>query len=388
MGTAQVTNKVDYVKPRLLIVANVDWFFLSHRLPVALGALKSGYEVHVAASLTEPIERMQSYGFIVHSIEMDRSAAGAWSSVTLFFRLLRLFQSVKPSVLHLVTIKPVLFGGLAARLAGVRGVVYAISGLGHVFVAQGVLGALRRAVVRSWYRLVLGAANMRVIFQNRDDLRELQSVAPLQAHQVVMIPGSGVDLSVYAETPQPSGVPVVLMASRLLETKGVREFVRAAEILQAAGVQAQFRLVGDTDPDNPASVSEQDVLAWKHAGVVEVLGHRSDMPTLMAQAHMVVLPSYREGFPKVLIEAAACGRAIITTDVPGCRDAVLPGITGLLVPPRNAEALAHAIQRLVDNPAACAQMGRAGRLYAEKTFDIAEVVATHINVYRQLVAAP
>jgi len=375
------------VKRRLLIVTNVDWFFLSHRLPVALGALSRGYEVHVAASLTGPIERLESYGFIVHSIEMHRSASGLLSSTRLFFDFLHLFRSLKPDVLHLVTIKPILVGGLAARWAGVGGVVYAISGLGHVFVAQGVMGSLRRAAVRAWYRLVLGARNMRVIFQNQDDRRELQAVAPLQPHEVVMIPGSGVDLSLYANRPLPPSVPMVLMAARLLATKGVREFVQAAELLHRAGVQARFCLVGDTDPANPASITEHEVAHWKQAGVVEVLGYRDDIAALMAQAHVVVLPSYREGFPKVLIEAAACGRAIVTTDVPGCRDAVLPGSTGLLVPPRNAEALAQAIRRLVDDPDACSQMGQAGRLHAEKTYDITAVVATHLRVYQELVEA-
>lgn len=375
------------MKRRLLIVTNVDWFFLSHRLPVALGALNDGYEVHVATSLTGSVERLESYGFIVHPIEMHRSASGLWSSARLFFDFFRLFRSVEPDVLHLVTIKPVLVGGLAARWAAVGGVVYAISGLGHVFVDQGVLGSLRRAAVRAWYRLVLGARNMRVIFQNQDDRRELQAVAPLQTHQVVMIPGSGVDLSLYANTLLPPGVPMVLMAARLLVTKGVREFVRAAELMHAAGVQARYCLVGDTDPANPASISEQELQRWKQAGVVEVLGYRADIPQLMAQSYAVVLPSYREGFPKVLIEAAACGRAIVTTDVPGCRDAVLPGTTGLLVPPKNAEALAQAIRRLVDDPDACAQMGQAGRLYAEQTFDIAAVVATHLRVYHELAEA-
>ncbi len=372
---------------RVLIVVNVDWFFLSHRLPVALGAVQEGHEVHLATSLTGSQDRLKNYGFLVHPIQLYRSEAGPISSLKLFFQLFKLFRSIKPDVLHLVTIKPVLIGGLAARCASVGGVVYAISGLGHVFLADSLYGKFRRALVSVWYRFVLGAQNIRVIFQNPDDQLALQSVSKLRAPQMVMIPGSGVDLALYQSTPMPSGVPVVLMAARLLTTKGVLEFVQAAELLKAAAVKARFCLVGDIDPANPASISAKMLGDWKRSGVVEVLGHRTDIPAMMAQSHVVVLPSYREGLPKVLIEAAACGRAVVTTDVPGCRDAILPGVTGLLVPPKDAQALAQAIERLVEDPKTCAEMGQAGRVHAEKSFEVQSVVKAHLAIYKELAEA-
>jgi glycosyltransferase involved in cell wall biosynthesis len=262
--------------------------------------------------------------------------------------------------------------------------VYAISGLGHVFLEEGMFGKLRRKIVGAWYRFVLGAKNMRIIFQNLDDRHEIESVTILRNDQVVMIPGSGVELSKYQITPLPEGEAVVLMAARLLSTKGVREYVVAAQQLRASGVKAQFWLVGDPDPANPASIPAPELDAWGKQGAVELLGHRSDIPALMAQAHIVVLPSYREGLPKVLIEAAACGRAVVTTDVPGCRDAIEKDVTGVLVPSKDVASLADAMRRLIEDRPLCQTMGHAGRKRAEKVFDVNVVVRTHLEIYSAL----
>lgn len=374
---------------KLLIVVNVDWFFLSHRLPVALGAMAAGHQVHVATTITQGREQLEMHGFVVHPLQIDRSGVGPFGLLKLVFSLWRLCWRVRPDVLHLITIKPVLLGGLAARFAPVGGVLYAVSGLGHVFVAQGMLGRVRRALVGMWYRFVLGARNMCIIFQNPDDRNAIESIVRLLPDQVVMIPGSGVDLTQYRALPLPTGgEPVVLMAARLLATKGVREFVTSARQLRNAGVRAHFWLVGDPDPANPASISRDELAAWAQQGDVQVLGHRSDMADVMAQAHMVVLPSYYgEGLPKVLIEAAACGRAVVTTDMPGCRDAIENEVTGLLVPARDTAALAAAIRFLLDDPEACAAMGAAGRKRAEQVFDVCAVVQTHLDIYEGMDAA-
>lgn len=369
---------------RLLMVVNVDWFFLSHRLQVALGALRAGHEVHIATSLTQGCAQLEGYGFVVHPLEVDRSGVGPMGLIKLFLTLLRLFWTLRPDVLHLVTIKPVLVGGVAARLSPVHGVVYAVSGLGHVFMSDSLLGQLRRKIVGAWYSFVLGTRNMRIIFQNADDRREIESVVSLSTDRVVMIPGSGVDLSEYRITPLPKGEAVVLMAARLLSTKGVREYVAAAQQLRAAGIPARFWLAGELDPANPASIQSLELNAWTKHGVVQLLGHRLDVPALMAQVHIVVLPSYREGLPKVLIEAAACGRSVVTTNVPGCRDAIEVEVTGVLVPSKDSVLLADAIKRLVMDRALCDTMGRAGRRRAEQVFDVNAVVNTHLDIYRAL----
>lgn len=374
------------MKNILLFVVNVDWFFLSHRLPIALEAQRQGYEVHIATGLTNKLEELNRNGLIVHPLALDRSSAGIGNAWRTMVELWRVFRAVRPDVVHLVTIKPVLLGGLTARLAGVPAVVAAISGLGFVFVAQGGKAKGRRLLVGLLYRLALGHTNLKVIFQNSDDRASLVRVMHLPTNKVAMIRGSGVDLAQYTHSPIPVGMPVVVLAARLLADKGVREFVQAARLLRLRGVSAKFCLVGTVDPANPTSLTDAELARWVSEGVVEVWGQRSDMPQVLAAAQIVVLPSYYgEGLPKVLIEAAACGRAVITTDHPGCRDAIDPDVTGVLVPVRNVAALADAIVGLINDPVRCQAMGNAGRALAERAFDVRQVVAAHFRIYQELI---
>jgi glycosyltransferase involved in cell wall biosynthesis len=382
----RATATAPEVARKLLFVVNADWFFVSHRLPIAIEALRQGYEVHVAAPITDKLDAMRSRGLVVHPLLMNRRSMSPAAEARTFLQLLRVLRDVRPDVVHLVTPKPVLYGGIAARLAGTPGVVAAVSGLGFVFIAKGWKAGAVRFLVRRMYRLALGKRNLTVIVQNPDDHESLTRVAALKREKLVMIPGSGVDLTTYSPAPPPRGTPVVVMACRLLRDKGVHEFVAAARILRERGVASRFLLVGDPDPGNPTTVSEADLAAWREEGVVELTGYRADVAQVFASAHVVVLPSYREGLPKVLIEAAACGRAVVTTDVPGCRDAVEPNVTGLLVPPRDAVALADAVERLVLDVDLRECMARAGRELAERRFAIQNVVSAHLDVYRHLVA--
>lgn len=369
----------------LLMVINVDWFFISHRLEIAKAAAQAGWSVHIATTLTERSDALDGYGFHVHPLTMHRTSSGPLGLLRLLVDMIRLFQTVKPTVLHLVTIKPVLIGGLAARIARVHSVVYAVSGLGHVFTSRGVIGGLRRALVRVGYRVALGAKRRRVIFQNSFDASEVQQSAGVAEGESVMIPGSGFDVDSYSVVPPPEGSPVFMMASRLIRTKGVLEFCAAAEVLNREGVQAEFWLVGESDLINPAGVTADELREVSERGAVQILGFQRNVPGLMDQAHVVVLPSYyAEGLPKVLIEAAASGRPVITTDMPGCREAVEPGLTGLVVPPRDPEALADAMRKLANNADLRQSMGLAGRHRAEQLFRIQDVVERHIALYSQL----
>ena len=371
---------------KILFVVNVDWFFLSHRLPIALEAQRQGYQVHIATGLTDKLDELQRHGLVVHPLALDRSSAGLGNAWRTMVELWKVFRAVRPDVVHLVTIKPVLLGGLVVRMAGVPAVVVAVSGLGFVFIARGATAVVRRWLVGALYRLALGHRNLKVIFQNPDDQAGLSKLAHLPDSKVEMIRGSGVDLTQYGHTPLPLGVPVVLLAARLLADKGVREFVEAARLLKQQGVSARFCLVGTVDPANPTSLTDAELAQLASEGVVELWGHRSDMPRVLAAAQVVVLPSYYgEGLPKVLIEAAACGRAVVTTDHPGCRDAIDPGVTGVLVPVRNAEALADALKGLINDPARCQAMGNAGRALAESAFDVRQVVAAHLRIYQELI---
>jgi glycosyltransferase involved in cell wall biosynthesis len=239
-------------------------------------------------------------------------------------------------------------------------------------------------VVSVIYRLALGHSNQRVIFQNIDDKKQLSNLTRLSFDNSTVIQGSGVNLSLYKVLPLPNGLPIVLLAARMLVDKGVREFVHAAELVNKTKMRARFVLVGEIDKFNPASIQEQELSTWKENGLVELWGHRNDMENVLSNSTIVVLPSYREGFPKILVEAASCGRVIITTDVPGCRDAIEKDVTGLLVPVRNARALAKAVSELLNDPSLCKKMGITGRERAERLFDIKKIVVEHINIYKQL----
>jgi glycosyltransferase involved in cell wall biosynthesis len=382
-GVAYVTAR----RKKLLFVVNVDWFFMSHRLPIALEAMRQGYEVHLATGMTDRREALAALGLQVHELPLLRSGASVLGELRTLRRMAAVMREVRPDIVHLVTVKPVVLGGIAARLARVPAVVSAVSGLGFVFTARGIKAKLLRTIVVALYRAVLGHPNMKVIFQNDDDRLLLQSLTGLEDAQSMIIRGSGVDLDRFAVRPFPAEPVVVLFAARLLRDKGVEEFVQAARMLRRRGVNAVFCLAGAPDPANRASVGNEELRDWRSSGCVEFLGHLDDMAQVLADAHIVVLPSYREGLPKVLAEAAACGRPVITTDVPGCRDAIVPGQTGLLVPAKDAKALAAAIERLIADPEMRLAMGGAGRRLAEREYAVGHIVEQHLSLYRQLLGA-
>tara|TARA_B100001173_G_scaffold310753_1_gene326163 strand:+ start:841 stop:2061 length:1221 start_codon:yes stop_codon:yes gene_type:complete len=389
LNTSNISKKGPSTNPTLLIVVNVDWAFLNNRLQIAQEALRLGYSVHIATGITSKLDELQGHGFEVHPLALERNSIGLINTLRTLVQLYQINKTIRPDIVHLVTIKPVLLGGLIARLTGVPAIVAAVPGLGFVFMAQGVKATIRRYIVGLLYRITFGHRNLKVIFQNIDDLQTLTKLTELPEANTLLIRGSGVDLTKYAHTPLPLEVPIILLASRLLAEKGVREFVHAARVLRKKGISeqdARFVIVGEPDLANPDSIRSDELVQWTEEGIVELWGLRSDMPQVLAAAHLVVLPSYYgEGLPKVLIEAAACGRAVITTDHPGCRDAIDPGISGLLVPVRNSLALANAMETLIYDPIQCKIMGDAGRALAEKAFNVSQVVTAHLKIYQELI---
>ena len=321
-------------------------------------------------------------GFAHHLLPLSRPGIGMVREIRSALAIWRLVRRLRPDIVHLVTIKPVIYGGLAARLARVPAVVSAISGLGYVFLARGTGAALRRRLVFTAYRIALGHPNGRVIFQNRDDATLLEAAVP-RGHSA-LIRGSGVDPTRFRVFPLPEGPPLVVLAARLLWDKGVGEFVEAARILSERGVRARFALVGETDSENRSGIPADVVEEWRRDGVVEIWGRRDDMPEVFAQSTLVCLPSYREGLPKVLIEAAACGRAIVTTDVPGCREIVRDRDNGLLVPARDAQALAEGLRELIEDRELRDRMGVRGRERVEAEFADEHVVRATLDLYAQL----
>ncbi len=368
----------------LLFVVNAPEFFLSHRLPLAAAAQKTGYEVHVATAYGPDVQRIQSHGFTHHVVPFARSGQNPLNELTTLLCLVKLFRGIKPALVHLITIKPVLYGGIAARLVGINSVVSAVSGLGTVFLADSAFARIRRWLVIHLYRAAFKQKRLAVIFQNSDDRDVLLSLNLLKSGQTRMIRGSGVALVDYPYLPEPEGKSVVVMAARLLRDKGVFEFVEAARLLQGRGLSVEMRLIGSPDPGNPTSVTQQELDQWAAVGQLALLGYRHDIAAQYAAANIICLPSYREGLPKSLVEAAACGRAVVTTDVAGCRDAITPDVTGLLVPIKHAVLLADAIQSLIENPELRKNMGFAGRTLAEEAFAIEKIVEQHMDIYQEL----
>jgi glycosyltransferase involved in cell wall biosynthesis len=375
-------------KPRLLIVANIASFLVSHRIPIAIAALNNGYEVHIATAIDHDLDRISIEGVTHHAIPISRSGQNPLSELNTFWSIFALFRHIKPDIVHVVTVKPVLYGGIAARIARMPRMVFAISGLGFVFADNGVRARITRIIISCLYKWALGHKSHRVIVQNMSDKEVIQKLTKLDDSRFSLIPGSGVDMNTYIMVPEPEGDPIVVMASRMLFDKGINEFFTAARILKQSGVRARFVLIGDVDPENPNSASEGTLLEWRNEGSIEWWGYKNNMEEILSRCHLVVLPSYYgEGLPKVLIEAAACGRAVITTDSPGCRDAIENKVTGLLVPIQDAEALAQAIRGLLENPGKRRAMGLAGRQRAERIFPLEKIIEAHLKIYQNLLQA-
>jgi glycosyltransferase involved in cell wall biosynthesis len=363
-------------------VVNACWFFVSHRLPLARAAQRQGFTVHVAASPDETTAGLEAAGIHFHPLPFSRKGRHPLRELHTFLSVLALYRRLRPDLVHHVTIKPILYGGLAARMARIPAVVNAVAGLGYTFLARGQAASLFRDLVRFGYRKALSHSNQTVIFQNDDDRREFISRGLVRSGETALIRGSGVDPDEFTPSQSPAGRPLVVLPARLLWDKGVAEFVAAAGILKARGVEAQFALVGEPDPHNPASVTEEDLRAWRASGVVEVWGRSEDMPEVFRRAHIACLPSYREGLPRALLEAAASGLPIVTTDVPGCRDVVRDGYNGYLVPPREALALADALEKLIRSEGDRELMGSRGRALVLEQFTLDQVVAETLKLYR------
>lgn len=368
---------------KLLFLVNSADFFLSHRSAVASAARHVGYDVHVATPDSQSIHRIQEMGFQHHLIKLDRRGQNPLKELLTLVDIFLLYKSVAPDIVHLVTVKPVLYGGLIARFLRVGCVVAAISGLGSAFTSSHFLGKFRRYFIFFLYRHAFKQNKIFVIFQNLDDRNLFLDYGVLRFEQARLVRGSGVDLDAYSYYPEPNGTPTVVMAARLLGDKGIYDFLEAARILSSRGVIVRFQLIGSPDLGNPSSVTADQVELWKKEGIVEFTGFSDKVANHYADGHIVCLPSYREGLPKGLIEAAACGRPVVTTDVPGCRDAIIPGKTGLLVPVRNAVALADALQVLAESPELRRSMGRAGRALAEREFSIQNVISQHLDIYSE-----
>jgi glycosyltransferase involved in cell wall biosynthesis len=371
---------------RVLFVDNDVNSFYSYRIEMARATREAGYDVHVAAPDGKAAETLRREGFSFHLVPMTRSGLQPWKEVGTIATLFSLYRKLQPDLVHHLRLKPVLYGGIAASMAQVPAVVGLLTGLGYVFTADTKKARYIRKAVTLSCKLAFRRGNQRIIFQNPDDRFVFVENQILPAHKTVLIKGSGVDVKTWVPVPEPKGVPVVLLAARMLRDKGIVNFVEAAGILKKAGVKARFVLVGDSDPGNPTAVPIDQLRQWADSGDVEWWGHRANMQEVIAQSHVICLPSLREGVPKVLIEAAACGRPIVTTDAPGCREIVRHGENGLLVPVHNSIALADALRVIALNADIRMTMGRRGREIVVAEFSSERVIGETLGVYRELLS--
>jgi glycosyltransferase involved in cell wall biosynthesis len=369
--------------PRLLYLVTEDWYFCSHRLPLAIAARKQGYEVCVATRVQEHADAIRSAGLTLVPLHWSRHGHNPLKELRALGEVVRTYRRQRPDIVHNVAVKPVLYGSIAARLTGTPAVVNAIAGLGYMASSRDLRARALNRCVGTGYRLLLNRPNSRLIVQNPDDLSALVDRGIIDPRRAVLIRGSGVDVARFVPAPEPSGPPLVVLPARLLRDKGVMEFVEAARSLRAQGVAARFALVGHRDPEHPASIQQKDLDLWQAQGVVEYWGWREDMVDVFQRCHLVCLPSYREGMPKALLEAAACGRAIVTCDVPGCREVVRDGDNGFLVRSRDSQPIAAAVKRLLQDPELRTRMGHRSRVRAVEEFSVERVVADTLAVYRK-----
>ncbi|MGQ4659023.1 glycosyltransferase [Lysobacter sp. F6437] len=379
--------KISVSSSKIILFANTDWYLYNFRRSLALALKQQGYEPLLISPPGPYGEKLCALGLRWESVPMDRRSLNPVRETKLLWWLVSLFRKECPALVHGFTIKCAVYGSLAARLAGVPARVNAVAGMGYVFTSNDTKARALRPLVRALMRAALGGRNTRLVLQNPDDVALFERAGLVDRDRVRLIPGSGVDCSRFdaRDGQRDSSQPLrVLLAARLLWDKGLAEFVEAARRLHGEGRAIEFLLAGDPDPGNPAAVPEGTVQRWVDESLLQWLGHVDDMPALLATVDVVVLPSYREGLPKGLIEAAAFALPLVTTDVPGCREVVTDGVDGLMVPPRDAAALALAIARLQDDPQLAARLGAAARAKALSRFDERIVVADTIAVYREL----
>ena len=369
----------------LLVVNDMAWFW-SHRLPLAKDILASGAKLHLATNDAENNAQIAALGITGHNLPAHTGSFNPFGQLFLAWQIFKTLKDVKPEIVHAITLRHAFFTGIASRLTKTPNAVFTVAGLGSLFESEKPQVKAVRAIVVPLLRFAFGGEGRFVIFQNPDDAKLLVRSGAIEKERCAVIRGSGVDPVQFAYKVEPeTDMPSVLFCSRLLKAKGIGEFVHAARILKSKGVKVRFQVAGDIATGNHDSVTREELDHWKEEGTVEFLGQRSDMPQLMADSNIVTLPSYYgEGVPKVLLEAASTGRAIVTTDMPGCRETVEKDVTGIFVEAKNAWSLAEGLEKLLADPALRKSMGEKARVRIEEGFTIEKVNAKTMSVYKRL----
>jgi glycosyltransferase involved in cell wall biosynthesis len=382
LRTRSQIRKLMLMPYKILYLVSEDWYFVSHRLPMARAALRAGYEVHVVTRIGDCAEQIKHEGFVLHPIHWRRGNMNPIRLLAAILETRRLYWKVRPDLVHHVAVVPALIGSLAAlRMPIVR--LNALAGLGFAFTSNTTMAVAVRPLARFLLGWLLKRPKTTVLVQNPDDHSVVVKLGVPQ-ERIALIPGSGVDIDVLTPMPEPSGTFTVGFVGRLLDDKGVSTLVRAHELLSRRGVSVHTLLAGEPDPSNPASIPGRALVDWRVIANLRFLGHVDDIRSFWAQAHAAILPSRREGLPKSLLEAAACGRPLIASDVPGCREIARHNVNALLVPPDDPEALAHAIVTLMNDPEMRIRFGRASRQIVISEFSSARIGRAIVLLYARL----
>ena len=383
-----MTEPSTETRPKLLFFVVVDHFFCSHFLDRALAAQRAGYDVTVLARETQFRPRIEASGIRLIHVDIDRRSLNPFVALLTVLQIFKVFRAVKPELIHQVGLKPILLGGLAYHFLKGPKLVNAVVGGGALFISQRFLLRMLRKTVEIAFPFLMNPKGSKVVFENRDDLAQFVGEGYVRPHDAVLIRGAGVDPDHYQQAVTSASPPLVLMSARVLWDKGVGEYVEAARLLLKEGVKARFAVVGGLDPGNRATVEAHILETWKSEGSVEFWGFRTDMPAVLAQASIACLPSYREGLPKALLEAMASGLPCVTTDVPGCREAVRDGDNGLIVPARDARALANALKTLILDPDLRARMGARGLQRVHQEFSSEFINRQTLDMYMDMGLKP
>lgn len=367
---------------KIVYIVNVDWFFVSHRLPLALHAIKSGYEVYLLTKDTGRREELESLGIHFYDVPFGRTTVNPYEEIRCLWRLWRMLKTIQPDVIHNVTWKGCLWGGIAAKMAGNKHVVNALSGLGSVFINKGLVNHIMGYLAKVSFKDDYSA----FIFQNPDDVKWFKSQGYATDDRIYLIKGSGIDLKIYAfKEPEKHDKLKILFPARMLRDKGLCELIEAMKLLRPKYEgKIELILAGSCGDANKTAVTEEELKSLLVDGYITWIGNQAQMYPIYVDSDIVVLPSYREGLPKSLIEACAVGRPIVTTDVPGCRECVDEGVNGYLVPVKTSQELADAIEKLINSPKDRKAFGLASRQKAEKDFSIENVINNTFNIYKEI----
>ena len=386
VNVSSMVRTREFQLKRLLFVVTEDWYFVSHRLYMATVAVKAGYKVALLSRTSKYQELIEESGIEVINWSLNRRSRNLISEFKAFREISEVIDRFKPDIVHSVALKPILYSALQLKRKNTYANIYALGGLGFVFSSSKLKAQILRSFLVIILRWVLGGERVRVILQNPDDFNLLLRLKVITNNKTRLIRGVGVDTKLFSPSPKLHDKPIVLLPARILWDKGIADFVEIANRMKSYEINVRFVLVGDPDPHNPESVSILQLEEWLKKGVVEWWGHKEEMQNIYQQATIVCLPSYREGLPKSLLEAASCALPIVTYDVPGSREVVIDGINGFLVPLKDEHALLNAIKKLLNDASLCDKFGQAGRELAIREFSQQKIASETKKIWEEVLS--